>query len=162
MFRVCLLCCLFCSIHYTEATLTACIGLPTISSLTSILQDLVDTASMVYTHDYYYDYYDGGGELVVTILDHPHYTCQVNGSVNGSYQELSLIVEYYLDYNIADVRVRQIELVCGKDNNWITVSSASTPLLDTTRSQYSSIDLLTNCTFCTDVATNVNHCLIIG
>ena len=94
---------------------------------------------------------------ISTIIGGPFYTCKLSGTVKGSYQELSAIVEYYLDDNINDVRIRQFELMCMQIDDrsgWDSVSNS----LTTPSVTYMDISQFTNCSSCTRFVNNENHC----
>ena len=95
--------------------------------------------------------------ITVTILSGPFFTCQVQGTAVGTYQDVSLIVRY--TSNQADHMnvVRQFEMFCVTGGLWDFASAASS--LSTPGVDYTTISLWTNCSDCvTSNPPNENHC----
>ena len=95
--------------------------------------------------------------VTVTIVSGPFFTCQVQGTEIGTYQDVSLIVIYDSSASHNDA-VGQFEMICVEINGnrlWDYVSgSLSTPGVD-----YTTISLWTNCSDCvTTNPPNENHC----
>ena len=123
-----------------------CTGLPTIN------QD-IHPALLAFIRN-------GVGEnpdsVTVTIVSGPFFTCQVQGTAVGTYQEVSLIVIY--DSNEGhDDAVGQFEMRCVEINGnrlWDRDSVLSTPGVD-----FTTISLWTNCSSCVTISPpNENHC----
>ena len=95
--------------------------------------------------------------IIVSILSGPFFTCQVQGTAVGTYQEVSLIVRYTANQAGHMDVVRQFEMRCVEINNkrlWDRDNELSTPGVD-----YTTISLWTNCSDCvTDSPPNENHC----
>ena len=98
--------------------------------------------------------------VIVTIVSGPFFTCQVQGTAVGTYQEVSLIVIYNSQHQLGHNMnvVGQFEMICieiSGNRLWDDVSSSlSTPGVD-----YTTIRLWTNCSECvTDSPPNENHC----
>ena len=118
------------------------------------LQTLVDSAP------------ESTGNEVVTITNGPFYACQVQGTIKGTVQELSAIVEYTLDSDPTTLRTRQFELQCQNansgdiaDNGWDTVTGSP---LTTPSFSYRNIDFpqLKSCSSCDRNAGNdYQHCV---
>ncbi len=120
-----------------------CIGLPSLVDIRARVQNLVNEAAGA----------EGNG--VVAIIDGPDYTCHVQGTLKGTYRELSAIVQYTL--NGISLRIRQFELFCEDagtgniaNNGWTGVSGSLTTPTET------NIPLFTNCSSCG--AGNINRC----
>ncbi len=129
-----------------NASAIDCIGLPSDASLLGRLQNLVDDSA--------------GGEVgdQVSIVAGPFYTCQVQGTTKGTYQELSAIVEYSIAGSNT-VILRQFEMDCisaGMITGW----EGRTGSLQTVDGSvdYTNIAVFTNCSSCTSSASNDNHC----
>ena len=94
--------------------------------------------------------------VTVTILSGPFFTCQVQGTAVGTYQEVSLIVIYDSNQGHNDA-IGQFEMFCVSGGLWDFASSPSgltTPGVD-----YTTISLWTNCSDCvTSNPPNENHC----
>ena len=95
---------------------------------------------------------------VTVIVSVPFFTCQVQGTAVGTYQEVSLIVIYDSQGHNMNNVVGQFEMICieiSGNRLWDIVSnSLSTPGVD-----YTTIRLWTNCSKCvTDSPPNKNHC----
>ena len=93
-------------------------GIPDSTAIRSLVQALVDSAP------------ETTGQAV-TITNGPFYVCQVQGTIKGTVQELSAIVEYTVDNDPATLRTRQLELLCQNagsgniaDNGWDSVGSS--------------------------------------
>ena len=103
--------------------------------------------------------------VVVNITDGPFYACQVQGTIKGTVQELSAIVEYTLYNDTTTLRTSQFELLCQNagsgiiaDNGWDSVGSS----LTTPSFSYTNINFpqLKNCSSCDRNAGNDNqHCV---
>ena len=94
--------------------------------------------------------------VTVTIVSGQFYTCQVQGTAVGTYQEVSLIVTYNSNQGHNNA-VGQFKMECVEISGnrlWDSVSnSLSTPGVD-----YTTISLWTNCTECvTNNPPNENH-----
>ena len=95
--------------------------------------------------------------FTVTIESGPFFTCQVQGTAVGTYQDVSLIVIYDSSEGHNDA-VGQFEMECidfGDNRLWRSVSgSLSTPGVD-----YTTISLRTDCSECvSNSPPNENHC----
>ena len=92
--------------------------------------------------------------VTVTIVSGPFFTCHVQGTAVGTYQEVSLIVVYDSSEAHNDA-VGQFEMFCVSGGLWDSVSnSLSTPGVD-----YTTISLWTNCSECvSNSPPNENHC----
>ena len=92
--------------------------------------------------------------VTVTIVSGPFFTCQVQGTEVGTYQEVSLVVIFDSSDGHDDA-VRQFEMICVSGGLWDSVSnSLSTPGVN-----YTTISLWTNCSDCvTNSPPNENHC----
>ena len=133
---------------HTEALATDCTGLPTNETVRLRLQNLVSS---------------GGGEVdaQITVEDGPFFTCLVQGTTMGTYQQLSVIAAYIVTSSSdTSVRVSQIEMDCtdigGGDRLW----NGRTGSLNTVDGSvdYQNLGVLTNCSECTEDATNDHHC----
>ena len=83
---------------YSEAT--DCTGLPSNETIILRLQNLVDSEG-------------GEGQQTIAVQDGPFYTCLVQGTTMGTYQELSVIMTYTVPTSSdTSVRVSQIEMDC--------------------------------------------------
>ena len=128
-------------------------SIPDSTAIRPLLQTLVDGAPETI------------GIVVVTITNGPFYACEVQGTIKGTVQELSAIVEYTLDNDPATLRTRQLELLCQNagsgniaDNGWDSVGSS----LTTPSFSYTNINFpqLKNCSSCDRNAGNDNqHCV---
>ena len=136
------------STQNTDCLLTS---IPDRTGITPRLQGLVNSAP------------ETVGTVVVTITNGPFYACQVQGTIKGTVQELSAIVQYTLDSDSATLRTRQFELQCQggvviADNGWDAVTGS----LTTPTFSYGSIDFLQlqNCSSCDRNAGNDDqHCV---
>ena len=118
-----------------------CPGLPTTSNIQQALETLVANSTSVREHE----------RVTVTIMSGPFFTCQVQGTKVGTYQEVSLIVFYNSNQGN---NISQFEMFCVSDGQWGYVDSFSTPGVD-----YTSISLWTNCSECvSNISLNENHC----
>ena len=101
----------------------------------------------------------GEGGATISAQDGPYYTCQVQGTIMETYQQLSIIMTYNTNNNAA-IRVRQFELDCydlGNDNSdWDSRSGSLITVGNTV--DYMNIAVFTNCSACTGTNTNDNHC----
>ena len=121
-----------------------CTGLPDNALLAARLQVLVDS--------------DGGeGGDTVIVQGEPYYTCKVQGSTMGTYQQLSVIMVYNTTDN-SDPRVRQYEWDCVDlgGGTWDSRSGSLTTVDSSV--DYKNIDVRTNCSSCTNTAGNDHHC----
>ena len=104
------------------------------------------------------------GNVVVTVTNGPFYACQVQGTIKGTVQELSAIIEYTIDNDPTSTMITgQLELHCQDggtgnvaDNGWDSVGGS----LTTPSFSYTNINIpqLTNCSSCTRTVSNDNHC----
>ena len=130
---------------YTEAG--DCTGLPTDTELSARLQAIVDSEG-------------GEGGALLDQVGVPFYTCQVQGSTMGTYQMLSVIVTYTIVGTDTAVRVRQFEMNCLEFNSmflWDAVSN-SLAAVDTNVVDYVNIAVRTDCSSCTNTASNDHNC----
>ena len=120
-----------------------CTGLPDNALLAARLQVLVDS--------------DGGegGETVIIVQGGPYYTCKVEGSTEGTYQQLSVIMVYNTSGDSA-LSVSQYEWDCGHDTQWDSRSGSLTTVDGSVN--YENIGVRTDCSSCTNTASNDNHC----
>ena len=89
----------------------------------------------------------------VDILSGPFFTCQVQGTAVGTYQEVSLIVIYNSNQGHNNA-VGQFEMFYLFDGLWERGFVLSTPGVN-----YTSISLWTNCSECvSNSPPNENHC----
>ena len=94
--------------------------------------------------------------VTVTIVSGPFFTCHVQGTEVGTYQEVSLIV-IYDSSDEHDDAVGQFEMFCVSGGLWNYASAASS--LSTPGVDYTTISLWANCSDCvTDSPPNQNHC----
>ena len=96
--------------------------------------------------------------VTVTIVSGPFFTCRVQGTAFGTYQEVSLIVIYHFNQDHNN-KVSQFEMECieiSGDRQWYCVSySLSVPGVNYT----TTISLWTNCSECASISPpNENHC----
>ena len=96
--------------------------------------------------------------VTVTIESGPFFTCQVQGTSNGTYQKVSLIVTYSSNQGHNNA-VGQFEMECidlgGGNRQWDTVSNS----LSTPGVHYTTISPRTDCSDCvTNSPPNENHC----
>ena len=123
-----------------------CPGLPTTTTdIERALRALVANSSSVEE--------DPPG-VTVTIVSGPFFTCQVQGTAVGTYQEVSLIVIYDSSEGHNDA-VGQFEMFCVSGGLWDYVNdSLGTPEVD-----YTTISPWTNCSECVTISPpNENHC----
>ena len=124
--------------HFSVATDCT---LPTTADVRAVLTTLANNA--------------GQGGASIAIVDGPFYTCQVQGTTMGTYQQLSVIVHYTADGG--PVRIRQFEMNCiefGGFKGWENFSNQFT----TPGTDCSNIGLRTDCSACSHTASNENHC----
>ena len=123
-----------------------CPGLPTISTdIQPALRNLVANSAG-----------EDPASVTVTIESGPFFTCQVQGTAVGTYQDVSLIVIYdsSVGHNNAE---GQFEMFCVSGGLWDYASAASS--LSTPGVDYTTISSWTNCSDCvTDSPPNENHC----
>ena len=124
-----------------------CPGLPTTSTdIHPALRTLVAANSVG----------ENPGSVTVTIESGPFFTCQVQGTAVGTYQDVSLIVIYDSSEGHNDT-VGQFEMFCISGGLWdfgSGINSLSTPGVN-----YNNISLWTNCSDCvTTNPPNENHC----
>ena len=129
---------------FDAAVASDCQGLPSDENVEKSLKALV--ANLI-----------GDGSITVNVLSGPFYTCKVQGSTAGSYQEVSVIMTYNVDPS-TEVKVGQFEMKCIENSGggqWDSVSgSLSTPGVD-----YTTISLRTDCSECvSNSPPNENHC----
>ena len=96
---------------------------------------------------------------MITISDDPHYTCQVQGTTDGTFQELSVIVQYSTDIPATE-KIRQFEVMCLQVNNiirWEQVQYSLDCFDDTTFDSMNN-EVRQNCSSCTGSADNDYHC----
>ncbi len=122
-----------------------CPDLPSESDLQTSLQLLVDSEG-------------GEGGAVITVQNGQFYTCQVQGTIKGAYQQLSVIKTYTVSGS-TDLKVKQFEMDCisvGMITGW----EGRTGSLQTVDGSvdYTNIAVFTNCSSCTTSAGNDNHC----
>ena len=130
--------CMLCALFPCFSVAADC-TLPTTNILESLLQDLTT---------------EGGDQQTVSIESNPFYTCQVQGTTIGTYQQLSVIVQYTVDEDGSIIMSRQFELMCSQGTGWESVlDSLTTPPLN-----FVTIGLRTYCTACSRFAGNDNHC----
>ena len=125
-----------------------CTGLPTDTELSARLKGIIDSSG------------GEGGQTLNQIEDGPFYTCQVQGSTTGTYQMLSVIVAYTITGTDTAVRVGQFELECLEFNSmfcWVAVTNSLTAV-DTNVVDYVNIAVRTDCSSCTNTASNDHHC----
>ncbi len=125
-----------------------CNGQPSIAELEGMILDLEAS--------------QGGEESpeVITILNDPYYTCQAQGTTNGTSQELSVIVQYSPDGG--DPKTRQFEVLCQQPNIIITMPHwdevpMSLSIVDNSF-DYMNNEVRQNCSSCTSSADNDYHC----
>ena len=127
---------------YSEAA--DCTGLPSDSIVEIRLQNLFNSEG-------------GEGTQTIAVQDGPFYTCLVQGTTMGTYQQLSVIATYTVSGDTS-LRVSQIEMDCidlfggtwdGRSGSLNTVDGSV---------DYENIEVLTNCSECTETATNDHHC----
>ena len=124
-----------------------CPGLPDTSDIQPALKTLVANSSCVKGDP---------GSLIVTIVSGPFFTCQVQGTTVGTYQEVSLIVVYNSNEGNA---VRQFEMYCVSGGPWLYMWDYVNDSLSTPGVNYTTISLWTNCSECvTENSPNENHC----
>ena len=132
------------AVIYVEAT--DCTGLPDDDIVDSRLQNLVNTEG-------------GEGGAQIHVQDGPFFTCLVQGTTMGTYQQLSVITTYTVPTSSdTSLRVAQFEMDCinfngGKWNG----RSGSLNTVDGSV-DYENIEVRTNCSECTENATNDHHC----
>ena len=91
--------------------------------------------------------------VTVDILSGPFFTCQVQGTAVGTYQEVSLIVIYNSNQGHNNA-VGQFEMICIFAGLWDRGNVLSTPGID-----YTTISLRTDCSDCvSNSPPNENHC----
>ncbi len=139
------LCLLFLAALHRATDAIDCTGLPTASIIAPRLQALIDS--------------DGGeGGKQIFVQDGPYFTCQVQGTTMGTYQELSVIMTYTVSNDNA-VRVKQFEMVClafGSLRYW-EQQSGSLANVDN-NVDFMNTPTWINCSVCTGAANNDHHC----
>ena len=133
---------------HSEAVDCTVTGLPTDTALSARLKGLIDNSG------------GEGGQTLKQIEDGPFYTCQVQGSTMGTYQMLSVIVTYTITGTDTAVRVGQFELDCLEFNSipyWEAVTN-SLATVDSNVVDYVNIAVRTNCSSCTNTASNDHNC----
>ena len=100
----------------------------------------------------------GGEGGSATIRGGPYYACQAQGTTMGTYQELSVIMEYTIS---GTDRVGQFEMICQvSPDGWNRRSNSLTQLSSGSGVTYDgSIGLWTNCSSCINTAGNDNNCV---
>ena len=134
---------LLAALHHTTDALNC--NLPTASTIFPRLQALVDSSG-------------GEGGQVISVQDGPYFTCQVQGTTMGTYQQLSVIMTYTVSSDNA-IRIKQFELVClefGTFRYW-EQKSGSLVNLDS-NVDFMNIPTWINCSVCTGAANNDHHC----
>ena len=129
---------------YVEAT--DCTGLPDDDIVKSRLQNLVSSEG-------------GEGSTDIQVQDGPFHTCLVQGTTMGTYQQLSVIMTYTVPASSdTSLRVNQFEMNCFNFNNgfWLERSGSLNTVDGSV--DYVNITVLTNCSECTEDATNDHHC----
>ena len=99
-----------------------------------------------------------GDPANVFIQDGPYYTCQVQGTTMGTYQEVAVIMTYTTSTD-PTTQIGQIAMDCvGSGNNvgWDSRSNSLSKLSSSV--DYMNIPLFTNCSSCTIDANNENYC----
>ena len=100
---------------------------------------------------------ENSSSTIVSILSGPFFTCQVQGTAVGTYQDVSLIVRYTANQAGHMDVVWQFEMRCVEIDNkrlWDIDNELSTPGVN-----YTTISLWTNCSDCvTSSPPNENHC----
>ena len=94
----------------------------------------------------------------VFIQEGPYYTCQVQGTTNGTYQEVAVIMTYTTSTDTT-TQIGQCVMDCvGSGNNvgWDGRSNSFEELSSSV--DYMNIPLFTNCGRCTKDANNENYC----
>lgn len=108
----------------------------------------------------FYEEGENSISLMISLRNGPFYVCQVQGTTNGTYQQLSVILEYTVN-NITD-KVGQFEVICvntGDSSEWESNPGSFTPLNNPPLANYDdNIGLRTNCSSCIETADNDNHC----
>ena len=102
-----------------------------------------------------------GGDAVIELEDGPFYTCLVQGTTMGTYQQLSVIVEYIVTSSSdTSLRVSQIEMDCTDIGGGTRLWNGRSGSLNTVDGSvdYENIEVLTNCSRCTETVTNDHHC----
>ena len=99
-------------------------------------------------------------DVIITVQDGPFYTCQVQGTIKGTYQMVSVIMTYTDDSGSPDLRIRQFELEClgSGSTDWDEVSNSLITI--DSNVDYTNIVVFTNCSSCDGSASNNdNHCV---
>ena len=129
---------------HSEAT--DCAGLPDDSTVEYRLQVLFNSE---------------GGEEPQSVLaqDGPFYTCLVQGTTMGTYQQLSVIMTYTVPTSSdTSLRVSQFDMDCIPFDGGIWVERSGSLNTVDGSVDYENIGVLTNCSECTETATNDHHC----
>ena len=123
-----------------------CTGIPSNNFTEAQLQIMLDSIG-------------GEGAETITVESGPNFTCLVQGTIKGTYQELSVMMSYfYADALNMETTVGQFEMDCvsyGGTTDW---DSRPGSLVMVSGSNQDSIGLWKNCSSCTANAGNRNHC----
>ena len=129
---------------HSEAT--DCTGLPDDGIVEINLQVLVDSEG-------------GEGDDVIVVQDGPFYTCLVQGTTMGTYQQLSVILAYVVTGSSdTSLRVSRFDMDCIPFDGGIWVERSGSLNTVDGSVDYENITVLTNCSECTEDATNDHHC----
>ena len=94
----------------------------------------------------------------VFIQDGLYYTCQAQGTTNGTYQEVAVILTYTTSTD-STTQIGQIAMDCVGSGNNIGWDARGNSLRELSSSvDYMNIPLFTNCSSCTINANNENYC----
>ena len=117
-----------------------CEGLPTVTVLEKELRRIIGIS-------------ENRTDVNVTVINGPNYTCLAQGNLNGTYRELSVILDYLTD-NTSTVylnEMMQLDMVC-KNGSWIGIADS----LLTYTGHLPGIWM--NCSSCSVSAGNNNRC----
>ena len=100
--------------------------------------------------------------VTAIITSGPFFTCQVQGTAIGTYQKVSLTVQYNSNQDRFENNnaVRQFEMECVEiESNRLYIWSSVANSLSTPGVDYTTISLWKNCSDCVSISPpNVNHC----